>query len=254
MFEHILLEPVQAELLAKIVEAARNVPVEQRERFVVAQNKSGDTLIHPGLPEKNKRIYYGDVEMLAQAGLLNLGFGSRGTPLFDVTPLGFRYYEYLKKRAGEAIDRVESTIRNYLDAHEFKQKYPEAFEKWSSAEDLLWCTDTEQQLTTIGHLCREAVQEFATALVECFQPPDVTNDKTKTVDRLRAVLDLKRSELGTTERPFLDALLAYWGTVNDLIQRQEHGAQRESQQLVWEDARRVVFQTMIIMFEIDRAL
>jgi hypothetical protein len=46
----------------------------------------------------------------------------------------------------------------------------------------------------------------------------------------------------------------YWGTVNDLIQRQEHGAQREGGALAWEDGRRVVFQTAIVMFEIDRSL
>ena len=48
--------------------------------------------------------------------------------------------------------------------------------------------------------------------------------------------------------------MTYWGTVSDLVQRQEHGAQREGKQLVWEDARRVVFQTANVMFEIDRSL
>jgi hypothetical protein len=68
------------------------------------------------------------------------------------------------------------------------------------------------------------------------------------------VLDLQAKQLGTTEKPFLDALLGYWGTVSDLIQRQEHGGQKEGQSLVWEDGRRVVFQTAVVMFEIDRSL
>jgi hypothetical protein len=38
------------------------------------------------------------------------------------------------------------------------------------------------------------------------------------------------------------------------VQRQEHGAQKEGRPLVWEDGRRVVFQTAIVMFELDRAL
>jgi hypothetical protein len=55
-------------------------------------------------------------------------------------------------------------------------------------------------------------------------------------------------------KAFLEALVAYWGTVNDLIERQEHGAKREGEQLGVEDARRVVFQLLIVMNEIDRAL
>jgi hypothetical protein len=53
---------------------------------------------------------------------------------------------------------------------------------------------------------------------------------------------------------FAEALLAYFGTVSDLVQRQEHGAQREGAPLRWEDARRVVFQTAMVMLELDRAL
>jgi len=186
--------------------------------------------------------------------LLALGYVSKGTLNFDVTPLGFRYYEYLKDRSGKPVERVEPTVKSYLASIDFQRKYPEAFRKWTSAENLLWKTDTEQQSTTIGHLCRESVQEFANVLVDRFELPNVTADKSKTVARLRAVLDLKADELGRTEKPFLEALLAYWGTVNDLIQRQEHGAQREVHGLIWEDARRVVFHAMIVMFEIDKGL
>jgi hypothetical protein len=52
----------------------------------------------------------------------------------------------------------------------------------------------------------------------------------------------------------LKALLAYWGTVNDLVQRQEHGGQKEREPLKWEDGRRVVFQTAVVMFEIARVV
>ncbi len=254
MFEHIILEPVQEELLIKIVEAARNVPQNQRGKFLVAQSSEGDHLIHSGIPDDKAKIYFGDAEILAGEGLLQLGYGPRGTPLFDVTPLGFKYYEFLKNRQGEPVERIESTIRNYLNAHDFQKKYSKAFEKWSNAEELLWKTETQQQSTTIGHLCREAVQEFTDMLIDQFQPPNAPTDKTKTVNRLKAVLHLKSDLLGSTEKPFLAALLEYWKSILDLIQRQEHGAQKEGQELIWEDARRVVFQTMVVMFEIDMVL
>jgi hypothetical protein len=53
---------------------------------------------------------------------------------------------------------------------------------------------------------------------------------------------------------FLDALIAYWRAVSNLVQRQEHGVQKAGSQLVFEDGRRVIFQTAIVMFEVDRAL
>ncbi len=252
-FNGILLEPEQEELLSLIVEAVRNTPREKRQKFIVVQLEEGvDLLLHPGLKKSENRIYYGDVEELGRQGLLAIGFESPGNPNFDVTSLGFRYYEHLKRKKGEAVQRVETTIRECLNSPEFRAKYPEAFAKWSSAEDLLWQTDTQQQLTTIGHLCREALQGFATSLVELYQPPDVNTDKTKTVARLKTVLGA--AQLGIKKEGFLEALLAYWDTVNGLIQRQEHGAYKDGEQLVWEDARRVVFQSIIIMFEIDKTL
>ena len=42
---------------------------------------------------------------------------------------------------------------------------------------------------------------------------------------------VRAEEALVKERAFLDALLAYWGTVNDLVQPQEHGGQREGEAL-----------------------
>lgn len=254
LFDHIILEPEQEQLLTTIVEAARNTPRKERRKFVVTQSNAGDFLLHPGIPNSEKQIYYGDVETLGRAGLLVIGFGGKGSPNFDVTPLGFRYYEFVRKRTGEPVKRIEATVHDYLDSQGFCQRYPQAFARWRSAEEMLWSADTEEQLTTIGHLCREAVQLFATALVERFELSSVTSDVTKTVARLRAVLDARAAQLPGTVKPFLEALLVYWGTVNDLIQRQEHGAQKEGNSLLWEDGQRVVFQTAVVMFEIDKAL
>jgi len=145
-------------------------------------------------------------------------------------------------------------VRQYLDADRFQRRYPEAYGKWAEAEELLWSSESESQFTTIGHLCREAMQEFAGALVRQHQMHDADPDKAHTIARIRCLLDSKKEQLGSTEMPFLDALLSYWRTVSNLAQRQEHGGQREGKPLVWEDARRVVFQCAVVMFEIDSAL
>ena len=138
-----------------------------------------------------------------------------------------------------------------LDAEAFQSRYPAAYQKWSEAENLLWGADGEQQLTVVGHLCREAMQEFADVLIQKYRPPNADADKAHTVSRIRSVLRLRKQDLGKRKHAFLEALLPYWGTVSDLVQRQEHGAQKEGEPVTWEDGRRVIFQTM---FEIDRSI
>jgi len=255
VFENVLLEQEQKDLLSALVEAARNVPRNRRRHFTFIECQADSWIEHPGLPDGTLDAYRDDIRALAYVGFLELSYGSRGQISgFYVTPHGFAYYEWMKQRAGQSIQSVETTIRSYLDADHFQQKYPKAYQKWTEAEAMLWASDSEHQFTTIGHLCREATQEFATALIEQHQPPDFDKDRAHTVARIKAVLNLRKDQVGSTERPFLDTLLDYWRTISDLIQRQEHGAKKEGGPLVWEDGRRVIFQTAIVMFEIDKAI
>ena len=210
--------------------------------------------MHPGLPGQQIPVPQGDVEILQAQGLLLMTQQGRMHRSFVVTPLGYSLYAELQDRSGAPTQQVEETLTRYLDSDAFQRSYSEAYRKWAEAAEDLWRSDSQPQLTTIGHLCREAMQEFATALVARHQPPDVDTDKAHTVARIKAVLNQHASKLGTRAPPFLDALLTYWGTVSDLVQRQEHGGQKEGDALIWEDGRRVVFQTVIVMFEIDRAV
>jgi hypothetical protein len=108
------------------------------------------------------------------------------------------------------------------------------------------------ELTTIGHLCREAVQAFAGTVATDTASAVSGTTAENTVARVRGALEAL--SIGGTERAFLKALLAYWGTVNDLVQRQEHGGKKEGEALGREDARRIVFHTMIVMYELDQVL
>ena len=81
-----------------------------------------------------------------------------------------------------------------------------------------------------------------------------SSDPAHTANRLRAVIDAHRGGLGEARSQLLDALIVYWGEVIDLLQRQEHGGQNEGEPLAWEDGRRAVFQTAVVMYEIDRTL
>ena len=160
MFEHIVLEDEQRELLSQIVETERSLPRERRGRFILVQLHSEpfDTFIHTGGPQLEG--HFEDVEILAAAGLLAIGYNSQGTPTFYVTPTGFQYYEHMK-RTGAPDETVQEEIRRYITGNRFRTEHPRSFAKWSQAEELLWSTDSKEQLTTVGHLCREAAQEFA---------------------------------------------------------------------------------------------
>lgn len=253
-FSNVLLEDEQKRLLTVLVEASRNVPRDQRRRFTFIEFTGGAFLRHPGLAKKDYDVYKGDLEVLINERLILPSYSSKDTLSFDVSPVGFRYYEYLKSELGQPVKQLETSIRDYIDADDFKKKHPNAYHKWLEADSLLWASDSENQLTLIGHLCREAAQEFASSLISLHRPPDPDPDKAHTIARLRAVLEHKGSSLSDSVCNLLGVQLKYWGTVTDLIQRQEHGAQKEGRPLLWEDGRRVVFHTAMVMFEMDRTL
>lgn len=249
-----LLEPEQEQLLVDLVEAERRLPRDQRQKFIVARSISvhGVGLIHGGW--SGRRVFEGDLETLASVGLIQMSYGHKGTHTFFVTPLGFEYYSSLMANRGAPVEVIEDRVRRFLDSKEFQTRHPRAFQKWSEAERLLWGEDSAQNLTTIGHLCREALQEFATSLLVYSKVQGANPDPSKTIARVEAVLEASRQKLGERRRAFLDALLVYWGTVSDLVQRQEHGAQKEGEPLLFADAVRVVLQTMVVMYEVDSSI
>lgn len=253
-FGRILLQPEQEDLFRKMVEVDKNIPRAGHRDFLLVRTFGGDELLFPGSPGGSVTVYHGDVETLADEGLLRRSYGSKGTPNFAITPLGHRYYEWLKECDGEGPQRVEHTIQRYLTADDFQRRHPKAFSRWSRAEGLLQSHQSPEDLTTVGHLCREAVQEFADDLVTELAPSGLSIPKGKLIDRLRAVQKQRKDQAGSTELAYLDAALNYWGCLLDLINRQLHGVEKPGDPLVLEDARRVVFQTAVVMFEIDRSL
>jgi hypothetical protein len=246
------LEPEQQNLLVELVEAHRQVPRGKRGSFlmVVALKQ----LLHLGLRSWHFEAPRGDVEILSRYGLLSVRLNNAGNLDIDVAPEGFAFYAQLKQRSSAPVEQVEDEVRRYLDSAMFADRHSGAQRAWSKAARTLWSTESDDALTDIGHQCREAVQMFGTELVERYKPPKVDPNVQHDATRVASVLDLARSRLSTTEAPFLEALLAYWGAIDDLVQRQEHGAQREGQPLLWEDARRLVFQTAVVMYEVDGAV
>ncbi len=255
LVDQILLEPEQRELLCKLIEAVRSLPEgTPRGKFfaATAMGLPGALFVYT---EGNIEVTGSltDAEILAESGLLGVSYGSAGEPTFYLKPAGLQYYRELKTTSLPA-EAVEKEIRGHLSSDKFKKVFLKAFEKWSQGESLLWESESEKQFTMIGHLCREAMQEFADALIQMHETARNIQEKTKDISRIAAVLEQMATSLGSKETDFLKQLLKYWATVSELVQRQEHGGVKEGEPLKWEDARRVVFQTMIVMYEIHRSL
>jgi hypothetical protein len=253
MTAHIALEPEQAELFGRLVEAVRSRPRPERDEFVILRTSGPDFVDGNGI---RIEVLYSDLMTFANEGLIEITqHHSVGTGFnFYIPPFGFEFYEQLKRQTGTPVEQVETTSLHYLEQAEFQKRHPRSYALWREAADLLWGADSDRELSTIGHKCREAVQAFTTELIEKHGISDAEPDITKTRDRLSAVFTARHPAIGQRHRDLLDNLFAYWVAACDLIQRQEHASQKEGEELRWEDGRRVVFHTAIVMFEIDRTL
>jgi hypothetical protein len=242
------LEPEQEQLLVDMVEAANGVPRHEQIWHLGGEDLGEDVM---GGPWGQRPVLADDVDALEQAGLLkavalNYVYGND----YVLTPVARAHYASVKQRTGEPIARQEEGLRALLESDELRTMTPAAYEKWTEAERLLWPANSDKEFSTIGHKLREALQDFASALVEVHQPPEVNPDTTKTLDRLSAVIKQHHPGLGERRLRLFNALFGYWRVTIELIQRQEHGGQKEGEPLEWEDGRRAVFQTAVVMTEV----
>jgi hypothetical protein len=240
------LEPEQEELLARMVEGAREVPREEREWLLMSYG-GGSFLEGPGIGRAD--VPEGDVFMLERAGYIHPVRYSRrdSNPTFVLTPEGLAHYG--ETRGREPGARQEAELRRFLDTEAFRAAYPEAYAKWAEADALLWRADSEREFTTVGHKVREALQHFATEAVDRYRPSEVEANPALVNRRLGAVIAELLPRLGEGRSALLKTLGDYSEAALDLVQRQEHGAMKEGEHLTWHDARRVVFHAGSVMYE-----
>ena len=239
------LEPEHEDLLAGIVEASRDVPRDEQEWFL--KELMGGAKLEG--PDGQHDVIADDVYYLRDAGLLREIKSGPSWLTFRIAQEGLRYYAQMKQRDGEPVQRQEAEVQRFLNGEAFRAAYPVASARWAEAETLLWGADGEREFTTVGHKAREAMQEFATEVVQRYQPPDADENPAAVNRRLGAVIAMLLPSLGDARATLLKALGAYSEATLGVIQRQEHGGQKEGHQLTWQDARRVVFHTASVMYE-----
>lgn len=240
------LEPEQESILTWMVEAAQKAPRDQQTRVLI--HVQGATVL-AGADVKEDFPDH-DVFALEEAGLIQrTGYGQGNECV--LTPKARRRYAVTHRTHGTRIAQQEQQVQRFIADEGFRRAYPKAYARWCDAADKLWTAENDRALTTIGHECREAMQAFATEALALYPPAEpVEQDPALVKKRLGAIISMMRLRLGERHQRFLERLGDYEEALLDLIQRQEHGAQKEGKSLTWHDARRVVFHTMSVMIEL----
>lgn len=195
------LDDDQVALFERLVEALRSTPKPQRTSFLYVREMGvmGVYVQGNGIGE---HFPEGDLEALRDEALIRFDGDS-----FTVPQRALATHAELRA-SRQPADEVERDILHHLDEPEFKRHFPEAHARWSEAATLLWQSDSDRELSTIGHKCREAIQEFATQLIATHGVTDANPDEAMTRDRFSAVInhrdrngDNGRSEERRSYRP-----------------------------------------------------
>ena len=119
-----MLEEEQEQLLARFVEAHRSAPLEARSYFIASESMGSTqaTFIHGSVHGLHFDGSRADAEVLADAGLLRVSFGSQGDALFYVTPAGIARCEEMMSTS-PAVETIESHVREYLSQSELKRAH-----------------------------------------------------------------------------------------------------------------------------------
>ncbi len=152
-------------------------------------------------------------------------------------------------REAGGFEQGYSVARQLIASDSFAAAFPRAFGPWADAEGLLLGDDAEAQLSTVGHKIREAAQAFASTAVDRYGADDPPSDVKLVKKRLGAVIAHNRNSLSDAKRKVLEDLGDLWESTVDLIERQEHSAQKEGEPVTFEDGRRIVMLTMFLMIE-----
>ncbi len=152
------------------------------------------------------------------------------------------------------FERLEDYLAAYLADERFKSRYLQAGQLWSEAWAMLWRADSRDKVIAVSAEAREAMWEFASALVEWHGPHTASPVSTDTLDRLSSVVEMYRPQLGDSRCGLLQALFSYWQTLNSVVQRHHDRAHETRERLTWEDGRRVVVLTALVMVEVDRCV
>ena len=226
--------------------------MEENRTFMVVSSLDGSFIVPYSGAQLPDPVDEADVRILADHGYVGvLKYNKKGEPVYYVTNEGVEFIAADTAEHGPQpfVQQMVSLVDGKLPP-----QFGRASELMKEAARRLMQAENEHGWSEVGHKCREALHEFAEVLYRQHVPPteQETISRDKTVQRLKAVVRQLRGRVGDTTSQLLDALLEYWGAVSDLVNKVEHRSQREDRPLTWDDARRAVLYSYLVMAELVR--
>jgi hypothetical protein len=164
------------------------------------------------------------------------------------------------------FERIEDYLRSYLEDERFRSTHPLACGRWIVSWEMLWCADSRAKVIAVGQRAREAMQAFDASLLEACAPlamdpqwPELLTERVRrggtledTIAGVAGVVGAYGEQLGEERCALLGRLLEHWRALAENVQRHEHAWCPAGERLRWEDGRRLVLFTALVMVEVDR--
>jgi hypothetical protein len=160
-------------------------------------------------------------------------------------------------------ERIEDYLRAYLEDQRFSSAHPLARGRWIVAWEMLWCADSRAKVIAVGRRASDAMRAFSVSMHErcmCLAMdshwPDVLADgsqRPEPLDSLASITEAYGEQLGAGRSQLLRELFEPWRALGEKLQRHEQGSQPPDERLRWEDGRRLVLFTALVMVEFDRS-
>jgi hypothetical protein len=201
-------------------------------------------------PGHDLQVERSDLEQLAGKSYLHARTGPGGLLSVSVTAEGYAYYEAHQGEHHPA-EQLAARVREYVDTTA-AAAYPEAAVRLHEAAKELWAARRDADVTPVGFKCREALQCFAQTYYTRFYPRATAEPlaKEKTGDLVSKVVRHLQQERGETDTFFDDALYQFWRRLIDLNQKVVHNVTTPARPLTWEDGRRVVLYSYLVIGEL----
>jgi hypothetical protein len=187
---------------------------------------------------------------------------AQGTILGDTEPSDTRAAAPAPVEVVE-FERIEDYLRAYLESEGFRSAHPLACGRWVVAWELLWCADSRAKVMAVGQRARTAMLAFAASMLERSVPlamdanwPELLAGPPQSpepVDGLVTITEASRRELGEERYAILQSLLEDWRSLLERVERHGEASQAVGERLRWEDGRRLVLFTALVMVETDRS-
>jgi hypothetical protein len=159
--------------------------------------------------------------------------------------------------------RIEEYLRAYLEDERFRSAHPLACGRWIVAWEMLWCADSRSKVIAVGQRASDAMHAFSASMQQRCMPfamdshlPDPLVDGSQRpgpLNGLASITDAYGEQLGARRSQLLREMFEPWRALSGKLQRHEQGSQPPDERLRWEDGRRLVLFTALVMVEFDRS-